>query len=569
VLFLEDAGPLNLSEWLDRRPAQVATFLELAVQLTSIVMGLHQRRVIHRDLNPANVVVAPESLRLTLIDFDLATRLPGPAPTRDLPEVLQWALPYVAPEQTGRMNRPIDHRADLYSLGVTFYELLTGSPPFVSPDPAELVHAHLAKTPGPPAHANRAVPTILSELVLKLLAKMPEERYQSAEALLADLLEVLRRETSGVGGSFELGRVDLARQFSPPDRLYGREREMSELTSALERVRGGVSELVLITGPAGIGKSALVHELSQQVGSGARFLFGKFNQLQGNVPYAPFVEALRGLVHGLLEEPAEVQKAWLRRLSSALGEHSRVISEVVTDLKQILGEQPPPDELSPAGAENRLHLVFQAFIRNLGSPDRPLVLFLDDLQWADPASLKLLKSLIFDADSRHGLLVSAYRPEGEQTGSLVPRTLEAIRQAGSLPVNTLALAPLDLRTLTALCGEILRCGAERARPLAELVLSKTAGNPFFVTHFLRFLHQSGLMSFNLDRGEWEWELALIEQADVTENVVELGCPSAPSASSRSRRSWATGWSSGCCWRWWEGPRRRRARRSRTPSRKGC
>ncbi|MFP2933787.1 serine/threonine protein kinase, partial [Pyxidicoccus sp. 3LG] len=289
-LVLEDAGPQNLQEWLGRRPAAMDAFLELALQLAGIIASLHQQHVIHRDINPTNMVVGAGSRHVTVVDFDLATKVAGLAPDSGLPGELQWALPYVAPEQTGRMSRPIDHRADLYSLGATFYELLTGLPPFVSMDPAELVHAHLARPPVPPAFANPAVPKLLSDVVLKLLAKMPEQRYQSAEALLADLLEARRRQASGAMGSFELGRVDLARQLSFPDRLYGRERELLRLREALERVRRGASEGVLLVGDAGIGKSALVQQLQRRAAPGDQVLSGKFNQLQGNVPYAAFVE---------------------------------------------------------------------------------------------------------------------------------------------------------------------------------------------------------------------------------------------------------------------------------------
>ncbi|NPC80124.1 AAA family ATPase, partial [Pyxidicoccus fallax] len=521
ALVMEDAGPQNLQEWLGRRPVSMDAFMELALQLAGIIASLHQQHVIHRDLNPTNMVVGADSRHVTIVDFDLATRVAGLAPDAGLPGELQWTLPYVAPEQTGRMSRPVDHRADLYSLGATFYELLTGLPPFVSSDPAELVHAHLAKPPVPPAFANPAVPKLLSDVVLKLLAKMPEERYQSAEALLADLLEARRRQASGAIGSFELGRVDLARQLSFPDRLYGRERELERLREALERVRRGLSEGVLLAGEAGIGKSALVQQLHRRAASRDLVLGGKFNQLRGNEPYSAFVEAFRGFIHGLRGQPQGAREAWRLRLLKALGPNGRVIGDIVPELEELLGPQPEPLELDPAGTSGRLHLVFQSFVQALASAEHVLVLFLDDVQWADPGSLQLLKALATDPDSRHVLVVGAYRPRAVGADHPLLLLLQSLRESGAMTFDTLSLAPLDLPAVTALCADTFRCGPEHAGPLADVVLRKTAGNPLFITRFLRLLHQSGLLAFDLDSGTWRWDLDRLEKVDATENVVEL------------------------------------------------
>lgn len=342
VLTLEDSGPHDLQGWQHRRPVEVEVFMELALQAASILAALHHQHVIHRDINPTNLVMSADGRRLTLIDFDLATRVSGLAPSGGMPAELQWALPYIAPEQTGRMNRPLDHRADLYSLGATFYELLTGLPPFTSSDPVELVHAHLARPPVPLTFVNPAIPRVVSDIVLKLLAKMPEERYQSADSLLADLQEVRRRKAWSAPEDFELGRLDLARQLSLPERLYGREPQQAELRAARERVRRGASERVLLSGAAGIGKSALVHDLARDAAQGDRLLTGKFNQLQGNVPYSAFVQAFQGLAHELMEETPEARDVWRQRLLGALGPHARVITDVIPALEEILGPQPLP-----------------------------------------------------------------------------------------------------------------------------------------------------------------------------------------------------------------------------------
>ncbi|MBJ6761489.1 AAA family ATPase [Myxococcaceae bacterium JPH2] len=521
VLVLEDVGPENLQQWTRRRPVTVETFLTMATQLAAIVARLHRQHVIHRDLNPTNIVVAAGGGQVTLIDFDLSTKVSGLSPPDESPGELPWALPYVSPEQTGRMSRPIDHRADLYSLGATFYELLTGQPPFLATDPAELVHAHLARPPVPPTFANPTVPQPLSDIVLRLLAKMPEARYQSAEALLADLEEARRRWSTGRAESFELGRVDLARQLVVSEHLHGREREQAELSAALERVRHGPSETVLITGNAGVGKSSLVRDLQRRAPPGDRFLFGKFNALQGNVPYAAFVESFQSLFHALREEPESVRELLRRRLLDAVGDSLRVIRDVVPELESLMGALPPPPELGAVEAAARFHLAFQSFVQALPEPGQTLVLFLDDLQWADSGSLQLLQSLMRDPDSRRVLLVAAYRPDEVEPEHPLAHVLAALRIPQVMRHQTLALAPLTLEALTRLCAETFRRAPEGVCPLADLLLRKTAGNPLFIRRLLRDLHQDGLLSFDLERGVWDWDLARLERVEVTENVVEL------------------------------------------------
>ncbi|MCY1078861.1 AAA family ATPase [Archangium lansingense] len=521
ALVLEDAGPHDLREWLKHNPIEPDTFLELAVQLAEILGNLHRLRVIHRDLNPTNVIVAAGTRHLTVLDFDLATRVAAATPPTSIRGELESALPYIAPELTGRMDRPVDARADLYSLGATFYELLTGQPPFTSTDPVELVHSHLARPPLPPAHANPKVPALLSDLVLKLLAKMPEERYQSADSLLADLQEAQRHQrASGVMEAFELGRLDAARQLPISEQLYGRERELAQLEAALERVRAGSNETVVVSGAAGIGKSTLVQALRPHLGRGGWFLTGKLDQLRGNVPYAPWVDSFQGFIHGLLNEPADIQDLWRRRLLEVLGTQGRVLLALAPGLEKLTGALPPVPELQPQDAENRLRLMFRTFIRALATPEHPLVLFLDDLQWADSASLALFQSLASDPDSHHVLLVGSYRPDEVGPEHPAAQTLAALQKAGAA-VHSIELHPLELGALTNLFVDTLHRDPRQLQPLAELVLHKTAGNPFFVTRFLRYLHHSGLLRFDAEHSSWEWDLSGIAQVEVTENVVEL------------------------------------------------
>ncbi|QSQ19960.1 AAA family ATPase [Pyxidicoccus parkwayensis] len=514
-LVLEDAGPQDLEQRLGQEPLATGRFLEWAIQIVDLVAVLHRHHVIHRDLNPSNLVVGPDGQRLTLIDFGTATKATG------LVGASEGTLSYIAPEQTGRMNRLVDHRADLYALGATFYEMLTGVPPFVSADPVELVHAHLARPPVPPAQLNPSVPRLLSDLVLKLLAKTPEERYQSAEALGRDLREALRRwKDSGAISPFALAWHDLARELVIPDTLYGRERELAELRGALERVRAGPAEVILVTGEAGSGKSSLVHALHRRPEQGARFLFGKFDRLHGNVPHASLAKALGGLVQGLLQEPPDVVDTWRQRLRAALSTSGGAMSRFIPGLARLLGEPPPPATLDAAGMEGRFRLAFQAFIQVFATRESPLVLFMDDMQWADTGSLRLLQDLATAPDLRHVLLVGAYRSrEVGPDHRLVP-ALAAMRARGA-KLRTVEVPPLDVFALTRLCGDTLHAGLARVEPLAEALSRKTAGNPFFVKRLLRHLQHSGLLAFDIERGAWTWDLARLQQVEVTENVLEL------------------------------------------------
>ncbi|MCE9672649.1 trifunctional serine/threonine-protein kinase/ATP-binding protein/sensor histidine kinase [Myxococcus stipitatus] len=520
ALVLEDAGPCDLQEWLRRGPLEVDVFLELAVDLASSLGALHRRRVIHRDLSPANLAVTPGGRRLVMIDFDLATRVPGATQESGVPGGFEGTLRYIAPEQTGRLHRLVDHRADLYALGASFYEMLTGEAPFMSTDAAELVHTLLAQPPVPLVDKNPRLPGILSDLVLRLLAKVPEERYQSAEALAEDLREVQRR-WRGPGTSpivFELGRHDLARELGLPERLYGRDEELALLDEALVRVEEGAREWLVLAGASGGGKTALAESLRRRMRGRGRFLSGKCPELEGQMPYAALREAVRGLVESLLEQPPEEVDAWRRRVQEALGVQGRVLTDVLPELERLVGEQPPVAVLGPKEAGTRFHLVFQSFLRDLATPQAPLVLFLDDLQWADAATLDLLERLASDSELHHLMLLGAFRSTGWGAGHPLARLLSSKTGA---PSRRIELGPLGPEAIASLCADALRCGVERARPLAALVRDKTAGNPFAVDHFLRHLHRAGLLAYDLEAGAWRWDLERIAQAEVTDNVVEL------------------------------------------------
>ncbi|WP_169791657.1 AAA family ATPase [Sandaracinus amylolyticus] len=521
-LWLEDAGPRDLKSLLRRGPLAIDDALRIAVDLTEIVALLHRAHVLHRDINPTNVVVSADARRITLVDFDLATDVPGPAPRDALEVDVEGTLLYVAPEQTGRLDRVVDQRADLYALGATFYEMLTGGPPFALRDPVELVHAHLARAPLPPSELRAEIPRVLSDVVLKLLAKVPEQRYQSADSLLADLREARARwDVSRAIEPFELARLDVARTIVPEGRIYGREHEISLLEGAFERARQGARETVMITGPPGIGKTALVHALRARARAvGGHFGAGKLDPVRGNAPYAPVIEAIDAIVRELVTSPDGTPSEWRARIADAVGANARVITDLVPGARALLGEPPALEPVAPADAETRFDLTFEAFVQALATPESPLVLFVDDLHWADAASLRVIELLATSTTLRHVMLVGAYRSEDGTADPPLGDTFAAIREHHA-PLRIVLLGPIERDAVAALCADALHASPDRADALAAVVHRKTAGNPFYVERFLRDLHQRGLLALDVERAEWSWSAEQIAAAPMSENVVEL------------------------------------------------
>jgi PAS domain S-box-containing protein len=518
VLVVEDAGPRSLSELLDAKPLDTLRFLELAIPMAEALAGVHRRGIIHRDVCPANFVVGE---RPTLVDFDAATAAPAFAQAPAPPGELRGTLAYIAPEQTGRMSRGVDRRADLYALGATFYEMLTGGPPFSVRDPMELLHAHVARRPHAPAVVSSGVPTVLSSMVVKLLSKMPEWRYQSAEALEVDLREAHARWLStGRIDPFELGLHDAPYGLLISGHLYGREKPQGELEGAVERAAGGRAEVVLVTGPAGIGKSALVQQVRDLARAPGRWLEGKGDPFLGNVPYAPLLEAVGAFVRGLLNLPADAIAPVRERVRAALSPNARVLTDRIPELQRLLPEPPPVVEVGPVQAENRLHATFIALVRALTSEGAPLVLLLDDLQWADPGSKKLLAALAMEPGLRSLLIVATWRTGDLRADEELARAVARIRAAGT-PLTTVELGPLGGRATVALLCEALRIEPERAATLAATLARKTAGNPLAVRRFLAYLYEAGLLVYDPRTGRWSWDVARVEGAEVTASVIDL------------------------------------------------
>jgi len=522
ALVLEDPGGDTLDTLLSG-PMEMAQFLGVAVGLAAALGRLHERRLIHKDLKPTNVLIDSAARQVRLMGFGIASRLRREHQTPEAPEFIAGTLPYMAPEQTGRMNRSIDSRSDLYALGVTLYEMLTDSLPFSASDPIEWVHSHIAKHPVPAHERVKSVPAPVSALVMKLLAKTPEERYQTASGVESDLRRCLAEwEAHGRIAEFSLGQRDAPDHLLLPEKLYGREHEIDTLLAAFDRVvAGGRPELVLVSGYSGIGKSAVVNELHKPlVPPRGLFASGKFDQYKRDIPYATLAQAFQSLIRPLLSKAEEELSKWRHVLHQALDPNGQLMVGLVPELKAIIGEQPPVPELPAREAQARFHLVFRRFINAFARPEHPLALFLDDLQWLDAATLDLMEDLLTRPDVKHLLLIGAYRDNEVNSKHPLLRKLDAMREAGAL-LQDIVLAPLTREDLQQLIADALHCAREHVGPLARLVHEKTSGNPFFSIQFISALFEEGLLTFDHDAGVWSWDLNRIHAKGYTDNVVDL------------------------------------------------
>ncbi|MBD2451378.1 AAA family ATPase [Nostoc sp. FACHB-152] len=553
VILLEDFGGESLEQWIHKRPdifcpIPLSTFLNLAITVCDILGRIHVANVIHKDINPGNIVLNLDTGVVKIIDFGISTQFNRTNPTFKSPHVLEGTLAYLSPEQTGRMNCLLDYRTDFYSLGVTLYELLTGQLPFPTTDVLELVHCHIAKHPIPPDEINTTIPKAVSDIILKLMAKNAEDRYQSAWGIKADLeICVQQLEEIGQISSIQLGLQDASDQFQIPQKLYGRDKEVAILLAAFNRVACPDSnrvaalpnnsettlqreqagnpkfqvEMMLVAGYAGIGKSALVQEIYKPITQKrGYFISGKFDQFQRNIPYSAIAVALQKLVQQLLSEPDENVQQWRAHLLTALGSNGQIIIDVIPEVELIIGKQPPVPSVGATEAQNRFHRIFGQFVRVFCSESHPLVIFLDDLQWIDSATLNLVELMLLDEQAQSLFLIGAYRDNEVKPTHPLALMLERLRKQGVV-IQEITLTPLTLEALNQLIAETLHRDADMVRPLAELVLSKTEGNPFFVNEFLRMLYSENLLTFDAEHFCWQWNIADIQAQDITDNVVEL------------------------------------------------
>ncbi|HEY9666797.1 MAG TPA: AAA family ATPase, partial [Coleofasciculaceae cyanobacterium] len=526
ALVLEDFGGISLKTLLEQKFLDTATFFNYAIQLTETLGHLHTHQIIHKDIKPKNIIVNAETGVVKITDFGIATQLSRETQQVSNPELLEGTLVYMSPEQTGRMNRAIDYRSDFYSLGVTFYEMLTDTLPFKSNEPLELVYCHIAQSPIPPHQLNPKIPSVLSSIVMKLLCKNAEDRYQSAAGLKADLEWCLTQyQATGTITDFILGQQDKSGQLSIPQKLYGREAEVETLLAAFERVAAGGEkksqspvpspqskikntqskiEMMLVAGYSGIGKSSLVNEVHKPiVRQRGYFIAGKFDQFKRDIPYASIIQAFQDLMRQLLTESTQQLQVWQQKLLAALSTNAQVIIDVIPEVELMIGKQPPVPQLGPTESQNRFNRVFQDFIHVFTQPEHPLVLFLDDLQWADTASLKLIQLLMTNPNSQYLLLIGAYRDNEVSPAHPLMHTLYKIQKTEAV-VNTITLHPLDTTHVRQILADTLYSSQESIA-LADLLFDKTQGNPFFLMQMLKTIYQEQLLCFDFAQGNWLWD----------------------------------------------------------------
>lgn len=505
------------------RPMKTEQFLTLALAIAKSIADVHGRNLVHRNLMPENILVNPDNHEITIEGLGPASTLLREAQEVRPAHLIEGSLPHLSPEQTGRMNCAVDSRSDLYSLGVIFYEMLTGHLPFEANDPLEWVHLHLARVPVSPSAIVRRVPEVLGQIVSKLLAKSPEDRYQTARALERDLHRALVDwKANGIITSFRLAERDVSDQLQVPKALYGRNKQAADLLAAFDRVAStGASELVLVSGPPGIGKTALVQELHKPiVARRSFFLTGKFEPLTRDTPYSVFVQAFRRLVLEVLSQNEASIAEWRSRLVIALRGHGQLILDVIPEVALLMGNQPRVPELPAVEAQNRFQIAFRQFIGVFARADHPLALFLDDLQWADSASLTLLDELVTHPDIEHIFVAGTYRNGDVDDSHPLASMIETARRSLAR-VTEIGLTRLSSDDVTSFVADTLHCGREAAGPLARLIHGRTDGNPFFVQQFLSALHEQRLLTWDGADACWNWDLEKIRGQAYTDNVVSF------------------------------------------------
>lgn len=522
AIVMEDFGGDALKSLISENKNSIGNKLKIARQICEILGEIHNKGIVHKDINPNNILFNPETEQIKIIDFGNASVLSHEDRQLKNPDHLEGTLAYIAPEQTGRMNRPVDYRSDYYSLGITLYELLLGKRPFEASDSMELVHMHMASVP-PSLHSQDiSVPEAVSRIVQKLIEKNAENRYQSAVGICKDLDICIASLSGGAAvEEFVPGRYDVSDRFAIPAKLYGREEEVSRLMDAYERACDGKRNVMLVTGYSGIGKSTLINEIHKPIASRRGvFISGKFDQYRRNIPYSALIQAFQNLMQQILAESDERIAMWRERLLGAFGGNGQVMIDVIPELRHIIGPQPEVPPLAPQEAQNRFNLYFINFVQVFAQAGHPLALFLDDLQWADNPSLNLLELLSADAGCKHLLIIGAYRENEVEASHPLLLSLGRMKNAG-VAIEEIALRKLPQDVVREIIADTFNCQAATAQDLAALVYRKTDGNPFFINQLLKNLHDAKLVSYDHASHAWGWDIAKINQVEITDNVVEL------------------------------------------------
>ncbi len=502
---------------LDLRDALI-----IGSKIAGILAGLHARNVVHQDIKPEAIFYEAATSEVWLVDFESASFPDHLTHKSHQTGTATGTLPYMSPEQTGRMNRAVDFRSDFYSLGATLYELLTGSRPFAGTDPLEIIHSHLARLPVHPSEVSTLIPEMAAAIVMKLLAKSPEDRYQSAWGLKNDLDECLRQIVqTGDITYFPLGSRDVSDRLNISQKLYGREQEKELLLKYFENIGDGAARMIMVSGYSGIGKTSLVQEIHKPlIARTGYYLCGKFDRLHCDIPYSGLVQAFQDLVDQILSESESRLRLWKERLLSQLGPNIRAIIDVIPAMQLVTGPQPPLIELGADEAQNRFNRVFLEFVRVFCRKEHPLVIFLDDLQWVDRATLKLIELIMGMGELQHFLLIGAYRKNEVSGSHPLMATLNSVVKNGST-LRYIDVSPLSADSVTSMIADMLHKSHEDVKELAELITFKTAGNPFFVSHFLTTLHEEHLLTFDVESKSWNWDFPVIRTLAITDNVIDL------------------------------------------------
>ncbi len=522
LLVFEDVSGISLKEYLGQGLPSIEMTLKIGIQLSKALADLHAARITHGKINPSGIVIGPDDRTIKISDFDCLPPRNYTQQETQRPDMISTFLPYISPEQTGRTLRIINFQTDLYAIGIILYECLTGLPPFLSDDPHKLIHAHLAQDPADPSKTNKKIPKILSKIVLKLLSKAPEDRYIGAWGVRADLNRCLKQwKDSRYLSLFELAQQDVPHILTTPQKIYGRKIEFNTLVKTYKRIISrATGEIMFITGSSGIGKSALVKELKSHVLKSMKgyFISGKFDQMKRNIPYEPLIQALDELIKIILSESKDQISIWRKNLLNILGPNGQVVIDVNPNLELIIGKQPEIPELGPVESQNRFNFVLGNLIQTIATKEHPLILFLDDLQWADPSSLKMIE-VFMSIETKHLFILGTFRDNEVSETHPLSMTIEKIKNFGGI-VNKIGLGPLERSHINQLLCDTMACDPEHSTELARICVKKTRGNPFFLDQFIKSLYHQNLIAFDSVQENWKWDIEKISKKQITENVIE-------------------------------------------------